>query len=76
MKKALLQIFATKVGWLGLSGLSLIIFAILSNFYDWAQTGMLISIIWPVVWLLIGIVYAWIINPIRDRKRDKAEQGK
>lgn len=64
----LLQIFATKIGWLGLSLASMVIFGILGNFYDWAQTATLISLIYPVVFTLIMIVYAWIINPLNDLK--------
>ncbi len=64
----LLQIFATKIGWLGISLLSMVTFGILGNFYDWAQTATLISLIYPVILTLIMIVYAFIINPINDLK--------
>lgn len=67
----LLQIFATKIGWLAISLLSAITFGVLSNWYDWAEIPMFISWVYPVVLTLIMIVYAWIINPIRDYKETK-----
>lgn len=67
----LLQIFATKIGWLGISILGLIVFGLLSNLYEWAYTGMLISLIWPFTFTIIAIVYAWIINPIRAYNENK-----
>ena len=71
LEKLLLQIFTTKIGWLGISLLGLIVFGILSNFYEWALIPMYVSLIWPVIFTLIAIVYAWIINPIRDYKENK-----
>lgn len=74
----LLQIFATKIGWLGISLLGMIVFGLLSNIYEWAEIAMFISLIWPVTFTLIAIVYALIINPIRDYKETKKlkEQNK
>lgn len=72
----LLQIFATKIGWLAISLLSAITFGILGNYYEWAETAMFISFIYPVVLTLIMIVYAWIINPIRSYKDTKAMKEK
>lgn len=78
LERWLLQIFATKIGWLGLSLLGLLVFGLLSNVYEWAVIPMYVSLIWPVTFTLISIVYAWIINPIRDYKETKKlkEQNK
>jgi uncharacterized membrane protein len=72
----LLQIFATKIGWLVISALSAITFGILGNYYEWAAIAMYISFVYPVVLFLIMMVYAWIINPIRDYKESKALKEK
>jgi uncharacterized protein YacL len=67
----LVQIFATKIGWLGISILFAVIFGVLANWYDWAETAMFIAWIYPAVLTLIMIVFAWIINPIREYKKNK-----
>lgn len=59
------QIFCTKMGWLGISLFFLILFSILTNWFDWAYTGCYISLIYPIGLALVEIVYAWIINPLR-----------
>ena len=71
MRKVLVQIFCTKVGWLGFSLLMAIIFGLLSNFFDWCETAMYISFIYPVGLLLVMMAYAWVINPIREYKKNK-----
>lgn len=68
LKKTLLQIFGTKIGWLFISLFLTVIFGVLSNFYDWAEIPMFISLIYPVGLSLVMIVYAWIINPINEQK--------
>lgn len=68
LKKTLLQIFGTKIGWLFVSLFLTVIFGVLSNFYDWAEIPMFISLIYPVGLSLVMIVYAWIINPINEQK--------
>ena len=72
----LLQIFATKIGWLAICGLMTIIFGLLANLYDWAEIVMYISLVYPVVLTLIMIVYAWFINPIREYKANKKLRNK
>lgn len=72
----LLQIFATKIGWLAISVLSAITFGILGNYYEWAAIAVYISFVYPVVLTLIMIVYAWFINPIREYKKNKAIREK
>lgn len=76
LKHWMLQIFATKIGWLGLSLLSAIVFGILGNYYDWALLPAMLSWAWPIVFTLIAIVYAFIINPIRSYKENKAIKEK
>lgn len=71
LKKWLLQIFATKIGWLALTLLSAVLFGVLSNWFDWAQLPVFICLIYPFGLTIILIVYAWIINPIKDWKQNK-----
>lgn len=72
----LLQIFATKIGWLGIDFLLMIIFAILSKYYMWAGDAVLITTIYPIVLTLIGIAYAFVINPMREYKERKKKLKK
>lgn len=73
MKKILTQIFCTKIGWLVVCLLLAGLFLILSDYYDSAffVIAMYVSLIYPVVLTLIMIIYAWIINPMRDRRENK-----
>ncbi|MFN7656508.1 MAG: hypothetical protein ACK5OW_01835, partial [bacterium] len=71
LKQILLQIFTTKVGWLGFSMFCAILFGTIAEDYEWAQIPFILSWIWPVLYTLIGITYAWIINPIRQYKETK-----
>lgn len=71
-RQILTQIFCTKVGWLGITLLCAIVFGLLSSVIDWCEIAMYISFIYPVVLLLIMMVYAWIINPIREYKKNKS----
>ena len=57
-----------------------VIFAIIyrsSEYYaHWAYVGMLICWIYPVLLTIVGIVFAWIINPIRALiKKIKERKG-
>lgn len=67
-KQILLQIFATKIGWLFICIFLMVLFGILGNWYDWATYGIVISSIYPIVLTLIQITYAWVINPISNNK--------
>ena len=67
----LLQIFATKIGWLGLSFLTIIVFGALSNVYSWAGDVAMIAGIYPIGLALVLIAYAWVINPITEYKEKK-----
>lgn len=71
LQNILLQIFATKIGWLGISIFCAIVFGVLSNNYEWAQIPFILSWVWPVLYTLIGIAYAWLINPIRVYRETK-----
>ena len=72
----LLQIFATKLGWLAVNFLLMIIFAILSKYYMWAGDVVLATTIYPIVLTLIGIAYAFVINPMREYKERKKQLNK
>jgi hypothetical protein len=67
----LLQIFATKIGLLGVSVILIIFFGILGNKYEWAATLMKIFWLYPIGLCLAMTVQAWIINPIREYKARK-----
>jgi hypothetical protein len=66
LKHWLLQIFTTKIGWVGLSILGLIIFGILGNFYAWAGTAAIICSFVLFGFALLWVIFAWIVNPIKE----------
>lgn len=70
-KFMLLQIFATKIGWLGICSLLIVIFGFLSKYYPWAETMMTISSIYPIFMCLTLLVYGLIINPIKEMRKRK-----
>ncbi len=72
-KRLLVEIFCTKWGWLGISILGIIVFGLLTNIFEWAYIGAMISCVYPIILLIIGMVYAFIINPINERKNNKSE---
>ena len=51
------------------------VFVVLSDFYEWAELGIYICLIYPVVLLIVLIIHAWILNPIRERKENKKLQN-
>ncbi len=59
------QIFCTKIGWVCICMVLSVIFGILTNWFDWAYIGVLVSMTYPVILTLIMLAYAWIINPLR-----------
>ncbi len=77
MKNILLQIFATKIGWLIICLLGAATFIVLSDRIEWADTAIFICIAYPVILTLTAIVYAFIINPIKEYKQNKkSKDGK
>jgi|LakMenEpi03Aug12_release.lakeMendotaPanAssembly.Ray.scaffolds.fasta_scaffold3782823_1 hypothetical protein len=64
-KRILLQIFATKIGWLAVCSLLIVIFGVLSKYYPWANIFMMISSIYPIVMCFLLLLYGLIINPIK-----------
>ena len=68
LKQNLLQVFATKAGWLGIFLVLAFIFGSLENWYDWARIPFILCWVYPVVLGLIMMVYAFIINPINEYK--------
>ena len=71
IKHWLLQIFATKIGLLGVSFILTIIFAILSNKYVWAETAIKLCLLYPIGLGLVMMVYGLFINPIKNYKSKK-----
>ncbi len=69
--KILAQIFCTKIGLFFVTILLAFGFGLLSNYYDWAWLAMYISLIYPLALVIILIIYATIINPLRERKETK-----
>lgn len=59
------QIFCTKIGWVFICAFFSVVFGILTNWFNWAYIGVLVSMVYPVILTLIMLVYAWIINPLR-----------
>jgi hypothetical protein len=49
------------------------LFLYLSNFYQPLKYVSIILWIYPVIYILVMFIYAWFINPIRDRKPDFAK---
>lgn len=67
-KRILLQIFATKIGWLAICTLLIVIFGVLSKFYPWAETMMMISSIYPIIMCFLLLLHGLIINPIKEMR--------
>lgn len=67
MKTILTQLFCTKLGWLAICVVLVVIFGTLSNWIDWMKYLMFASLIYPVILGLIMILFAWVINPIKNR---------
>lgn len=61
------QIFCTKLGWLGISLFFLVVFGVLTNWFEWAYIGCYASLIYPVVLGIIMFIYAFFINPFRKQ---------
>lgn len=83
LKLALLQIFATKVGWMIISMILIVIFSIFSthssileNGYEWCDYALWFPVAYLVGLGFIMMIYAWIINPIRQYKANKKEKNK
>ena len=82
-KTALLQVFATKIGWAFISMVLLVVFGVFStnstlieNGYEWCNYAMIPPALYLLVLTLIMMAYAWIINPIRAYKeRKKARES-
>lgn len=70
-KRILLQIFATKIGWLAICSILVVLFSLLSRIYPWAETMMAISAIYPIVMSITLLVFGLIINPIRSYKENQ-----
>jgi energy-converting hydrogenase Eha subunit C len=75
--KILIQIFRTKIGWLVICLLLAGLFLILSDYYDslFFPIAMYASLVYPVGLTLVLLTYAWIINPLRERKENKKLQN-
>jgi len=68
MKYLLLRLIFSKLGLLLLSLIFVLIFGIISSItdYEWANIGLYVSLIYPVGFAFLMIIYAWIINPIKQ----------
>jgi hypothetical protein len=63
--KTIKQIFCTKIGWMLIS-------FILMNLFIWLEFPVWLIYIpasYMVGLTLVAIIYAWIINPLRDRRK-------
>lgn len=69
MKKLLLQIFATKIGWAIISFiLGSVFLGLNNNGVDWAIYLVYVFYGYITLLILIMCIYAWFINPARDRR--------
>lgn len=70
------QMFMTKLGWMINSFIWLIIWTAVYNNVDgeWPFWVMLPALVYLVGITLVFIVFAWIINPIRDWKARKKNE--
>lgn len=72
MTKFLKQLFLTKLGWIFISFIMSSFFLWLANLgYDWALYAAYPFFGYIAVIFLIMMAYAWVINPIRDRREWK-----
>lgn len=80
LKNILVQIFCTKIGWLLLTIVLAVVFGVIAQNtdYEWCAYAMYICFLYPVGLTIVMIVYAWIINPLRDYRENKKlmEQNK
>ena len=67
-KQFLIQTFYTKIGWLVICLICVVITGTLSNWINWMKYLMFIFLIYPIILSLIMIIYAWIINPYKAWK--------
>ena len=80
MKLKLISLFRTKLGWMYISMFLLVVFTCLSTHsgfidgYEFFDYALLAPLGYLVGLALIMIVYAWIINPIRERREMKKER--
>jgi len=63
----------TNLGRIGLAFIWILIFLSINSVVDgvWAFWTAMVGVAYLVGFTLVAIVFAWIINPIRDRKRRK-----
>jgi hypothetical protein len=75
---ALKWLVCTKLGWLIISFLWGGTFMIISDYTDsmWPIYLAIPAALYVVGLFLVMMAYAWVINPIRDRKETKALQEK
>ena len=71
MKQLISQVFKTKVGLFILSTILCLTFGVLHNYYDWAFYPFIVFGIYPVCFMIVMIIFAWIINTIREYKSNK-----
>lgn len=65
------QIFKTWIGWIILLAISLIVFGVLANYYDWVEWVVFASVYGLAFIILVFMVYAWIINPYKEYRKYK-----
>lgn len=73
MKQTLTELFCTKIGWLIISLVGVVLFGALTNVYDWAVYPMFVFLAYPVTLGAIMMIYAYVINPIRNYRKNKKQ---
>ncbi len=78
-----IQLFCTKIGWVFISMICVVVFGCLSPYgilseygADWCLYPMLAGLVYLLGISLIMIAYAWVINPINSYKERKKEKSK
>lgn len=59
-------LFKNKLFWLDVSMICFVVFGVIQNWFNWALTPMYISIIYPIILGIVMIIYAFIINPLKN----------
>lgn len=71
MKQKLTELFCTKIGWLAICMVLVVVFGTLSNWIDWFEYLMFASLAYPVILGIVMMAYAFVINPINKIKNRK-----
>jgi len=54
--------------WMLVSGILFVIFGFIHKFSgsEWSYNAVLFTLIYPIIFMVVAMVFAWIVNPIRE----------